>query len=94
LVFVEVMAPAVRPQVGLHGGAAVGVVVGVVQVAAPGRAPAADVAAGAVADFDVAAQRGVGEPVLGVVVQVGEQPVAVRELRRIMGGEMDSDQGS
>jgi hypothetical protein len=62
----------------------VGVVVGVVQVAAPGRAPATHVRAGAVADFDVAAQRGVREPVLGVVVQVGEQPVPVG----VLGGDI------
>jgi hypothetical protein len=55
-------------EVGGDGLAAVLVGGGVVLVAAAGPAPAARADTGAVADLDVAAQRGAGQPVVGVGV--------------------------
>jgi hypothetical protein len=63
---------------------AVGVVVGVVEIAAPGRAPAARMAAGSVADLDVAGQGSVREPVAGAAVQGGHEVVAVG----VLGGDV------
>jgi hypothetical protein len=60
-----VVVAADRREVIAGGGAAVGVVL----VGAAGRGPAADEDAGAVADLDVAAQRGAGEAVVGVAAR-------------------------
>ncbi len=61
-----------RADVDLDGLAAAGVVAGVVEVAAPGRAGAAGAAAVAVADADVVGEWAAGEP----GVRVGGQPAA------------------
>jgi hypothetical protein len=62
------------------GGAAGGVVVGVVLVGFAGGSAAAGVAAGAVADFDVAGERGPGEPVADVLIYERERVCAVGVL--------------
>jgi hypothetical protein len=59
------------------GGAAVGVVVGVVDLAGGGGSSAAGRDAGAVADAQKPVEPGVGEPVAGSGIELGEQACPV-----------------
>jgi hypothetical protein len=73
----DVVVAAQWPQVRSDGLAAVLVGDGVVLVATGGRSAAADADAGAVADLGVAAQRGAGQAVVGVGVEVAPVAFAV-----------------
>ena len=79
-----VVAGAEGAEVGVEGGAAVLVGDGVVLLGLVGGAAAAGEHAGAVADLDVAAQRGVGEASIGEGTQDADQLVAVG----VLGGEV------
>jgi hypothetical protein len=88
-VLVAVVAQAAGPEVGASGGATLRVGPGVVEIARPGGPGAVHVGAGAVADLDVAGQRGVGEAVVRAGVELGEQYVAAGVLL----GEVGDDCG-
>lgn len=68
------------PDVVRGGGAAGGVVVGVVFVGFAGGSAAAGVAAGSVADLDVASQGCPGEPIAGAAVEHCEPVSTIRIL--------------
>lgn len=73
---------AARTDVDPHGGTAPGHCAGVVLVEAMGRASAAGMGAGAVADLGVAAQRGGGCPITGAGIKVEQVRLAPGVLAR------------
>jgi hypothetical protein len=75
VVFEVVVVAAHRAEVGLGGGAVVGVVDGVVELGAVGRAGAAGTHAGPVADRDPTGEGGAGEPAGRVVTGDGSPGV-------------------